>query len=145
MLNQAPSISIGPVTQAGNHIISFMRRFIETQVQRLRKQYFYIFPSTVLLPVQQKRIAIIQARLHVLMWVMAIGILAWSILESLVFSHDLWLSLLRARMMASTALIGFLFFGDRIFPRSIGKLWRIYFQLGVIFVIPLCWPRNLRH
>ncbi|MDD4615539.1 MAG: GGDEF domain-containing protein [Alphaproteobacteria bacterium] len=78
----------------------------------------------------------IQSRLRFLMGAMAIGIPAWSALEVHVFSHKLWLSLLSARVLVGFSLIGLLVFENRLFGKSVDKLWRLYLGLGVIFVIP---------
>jgi diguanylate cyclase (GGDEF)-like protein len=102
----------------------------------LRQQFGYIFPSALPLPMQQKRIAVIQARIRLVVAVMAIGIPAWSALEFLVFPYPLWASLLKARLLAGAALGIFFFFSNRIHKKSAGRLWRIYIPLSVLFVIP---------
>ncbi len=106
-------------------------------VETLRKQYYYIFPTALPLPIQQKRLAVLQSRLRLLVGVMAIGLPSWSVLEFFVFPHELWLPLFQARMLAGAALAGFLLWGDKVSPKSIGKLWRAYLLLGVVFVVPM--------
>jgi diguanylate cyclase (GGDEF)-like protein len=117
-------------------LLFYARELPSRMIEALREQYIYIFTSSLSLPVQQRRIAVIQSRLRFLMTLMAIGILAWSVLDYYAFPRSLWLSLLLARVLAGASLIGFLVFGDRLFRKSIGKLWHVYLQLGIVFVVP---------
>ncbi len=101
-----------------------------------RNIYIYIFPSVMSVAMQQRRIAVIQSRLHFLMAIAAIGLPTWAVLEIDVFPRELWLSLFEARLLAGAAF-AILLFADRLFKKSVsGKIWWIYLQLGIVFVVP---------
>jgi diguanylate cyclase (GGDEF)-like protein len=103
---------------------------------RIHNLYRFIVPSALLLPFQQKRIDVLQLRIRSLAWILALSIPAWSLLDAFAFPHDLWVSLCVARLLGGAAFGFFLLFGGTVFKRSSRKLWRIYLQLGVIFVLP---------
>jgi diguanylate cyclase (GGDEF)-like protein len=118
---------------------SIFRQFklkVFSMAKALRRQYVCIFPSALSLALQQRRIAVIRSRLRFLMTLMAIGLPLWSVLELYIFPHELWLSLLEARILAGLSLGVFVLFGDKLLHKGIGKLWHIYLQLAIVFVVP---------
>jgi diguanylate cyclase (GGDEF)-like protein len=97
---------------------------------------YFAFPSTLELPVQRKRIEIMQGRIHLLVAFLALCIPASSILDAFTFEHDLWRQLFFARLMVSMACVAFLVFFHWLYENPAPSMHSIYVQLGFLFVIP---------
>ena len=95
----------------------------------VQDHFRFIFPSTLSLPIQQRRIDIIQTRIRALAWILAISIPIWGLLDLAAFPYQLSLAFLDARLLASSALIAFLVYGNKFYKENQHKLWTTYFQL----------------
>ena len=96
----------------------------------------YVFPTALSLPLQQQRIKLIQARLQIMMFVFAISLPLWSVIEYSFFPSALWSSLFKARVLAGTSLGCFLYFGNKAFRSSVENIWFLYFELAALFIVP---------
>ncbi|MDD3372007.1 MAG: GGDEF domain-containing protein [Alphaproteobacteria bacterium] len=117
-------------------LMAFFSDTVQSVVEAVKRQYIYIFPSTLSLPMQQRRAVVIQSRLRFLMYVMAAAIPLWSVPESYIFAQPLWTSLFGARILVGLSLAAYLVFGQRLFRNNFNKWTQLYVQLAVVFILP---------
>lgn len=103
---------------------------------RVHDHYLFLFPSSLPLPAQQKRVEVIQHRIRSLAILLAIAVPVWSLLDALAFPHDLWVTSLEVRLLAGAAFASFLLIDSALLRRKDYGLRIIYLQLAVVFIIP---------
>jgi len=105
-------------------------------IAELRDQYTVIFPSTLSIPIQHQRMDIMQVRIRAIAWLLAFAMPLWSLIDAVAFPHDVWTSMLVARLLAGAGFASFLLIENLLRVKGARGFWMLHAQIAIIFAIP---------